>query len=63
MHERIGVLYGGKSHERPGSLISGAAVMEALRRRHYDVLPIDPAVDDVSSALRSVSRAFIALHG
>jgi D-alanine-D-alanine ligase len=63
MSERIGVLYGGKSHERPGSLISGAAVIETLQRRGHDVILIDPARNGLPTAICTVDKIFIALHG
>ena len=61
--KRIGVFYGGRSHERAGSLISGAAVIDALKRLQYEVISIDPGAQHLPSVLRKIDRAFIALHG
>jgi D-alanine-D-alanine ligase len=60
---RVGVLYGGRSKERPGSLRSGVAVMEALTRIGYEVVPIDPQEPAFTSALDGIDCAFVALHG
>ncbi|MBI4715442.1 MAG: D-alanine--D-alanine ligase [Nitrospirae bacterium] len=62
--KRVGVLMGGMSSEREISLKSGRLVAEALKRRGYDVVPLD--VDrEVAAALRreKVEAVFIALHG
>ena len=62
---RVAVLYGGASAEREVSLVSGAGVLEALRRRGVDAQGIDRG-DDVIDRLMSgngFDRAFIALHG
>jgi D-alanine-D-alanine ligase len=62
--KRVGVLLGGISAEREVSLKTGDAIVEALRSRGHDVLPI--YVDrDVDRALRKnpIDVAFIALHG
>ena len=61
---KIGVLLGGLSSERDVSLRTGEAVLEALRKRGHDAVPI--YVDrDVDVALRQerIDVAFIALHG
>jgi D-alanine-D-alanine ligase len=61
---KVAVLLGGTSVEREISLISGNAVLAALRRRGIDATGIDPR--EVSLAgLRAdgFDRAFIALHG
>jgi D-alanine-D-alanine ligase len=61
---KIGVLLGGLSSEREVSLRTGEAVLNALRDRGHDVIPI--YVDhDVDVALRQeqIDVAFIALHG
>ena len=39
----IAVLFGGISTERNVSLVGGKAVIEALRRKGHNVIPIDPA--------------------
>jgi D-alanine-D-alanine ligase len=41
---KITVLMGGDSPERDVSLVSGQAVVEALRRRGHDVCSVDPAL-------------------
>jgi D-alanine-D-alanine ligase len=62
--KRIGVLLGGEPPERDVSLRSGEAVLEALRERGHDVVPLF-ADRDLDLALRQerVDVAFIALHG
>lgn len=62
--KRVGVLLGGISAERDVSLKSGEAIVEALRARGHDVVPI--YVDrDIDRVLRAtpIDVAFIALHG
>jgi D-alanine-D-alanine ligase len=61
--QHIGVLYGGRSQERPGSLLSGRFVIESLERLEYSVIPIDPLTDNLLLLLNNVSRVFLALHG
>ena len=61
---RVAVLYGGTAAERPVSLRSGAAVLDALVSRGVDAHGIDPAevpVDELSRA--GFDRVFIVLHG
>lgn len=61
---RVGVLMGGLGPEKDVSLVTGEAVVRALRTRGHDVTPI--YVDrDIDQVLRQVSIdvAFIALHG
>ncbi|HYL02072.1 MAG TPA: D-alanine--D-alanine ligase [Steroidobacteraceae bacterium] len=61
---RVAVLYGGDSSEREISLLSGNAVLEALRRRGVDAHPFDPrdqALGDLTSG--GFQRVWIALHG
>jgi D-alanine-D-alanine ligase len=63
---KIAVLSGGPSCEREVSLISGNAVLAALKERGYDAFLVDPDVrGDFAVSLKSagVSAAFIALHG
>ena len=58
------MLLGGKSAEREVSLMSGAAVLEALRSRGIDAHGFDPAQRPLEDLLREgFARAFIALHG
>ena len=61
---KIAVLLGGPSAEREISLLSGNAVLKALRERGVDAHPFDPAernLFDLKS--EGYSRVFIALHG
>lgn len=61
---KVAVLLGGQSAEREISLMSGAAVLKALRARGVDAHRID-AADDLVATLQSgaFDRAWIALHG
>jgi D-alanine-D-alanine ligase len=61
---RVGVLLGGRSSEREISLMSGRAVLEALRSKGIDAHPFDPYLQSVTELERSgFERVFIALHG
>jgi D-alanine-D-alanine ligase len=61
---RVAVLMGGPSAEREISLISGRAVLEALRSRGVQAEPFDPAERELFDLKREgFKRAFIALHG
>jgi D-alanine-D-alanine ligase len=61
---RVAVLMGGPSAEREISLISGKAVLEALRSRGVDAHPFDPAERELFELKREAfHRVFIALHG
>lgn len=61
---KVAVLLGGKSAEREVSLMSGAAVLEALSSRGIDAHGFDPAQRPLEDLLREgFARAFIALHG
>ena len=61
---RVGVLYGGRSSEREISLMSGRAVLEALRGRGIDAHAFDPGLQAMAELERSgFARVFIALHG
>ncbi|MBI4754257.1 MAG: D-alanine--D-alanine ligase [Betaproteobacteria bacterium] len=61
---KVAVLMGGASAERAISLLSGNAVLEALRRQGVDAHAFDPAERSLCE-LRAAgfARAFIALHG
>lgn len=61
---RVAVLFGGKSAERPVSLKSGQAVLEALQSAGVEAFGIDVG-DDFLQRLVSekIDRAFIVLHG
>jgi D-alanine-D-alanine ligase len=62
--KRIGVLLGGRSSEREISLKSGAAVRDALIRKGYTVVPIDPATRLIETlTAERIDVAFIVLHG
>jgi len=61
---RIGVLLGGLSSERDVSLKTGESILEALRGRGHEAIPV--YVDrDLDRALRAtpIDVAFLALHG
>ena len=61
---RVAVLYGGTAAERPVSLRSGAAVLDALVSRGVDAHGIDPAEVPVGELLEAgFDRVFIVLHG
>jgi D-alanine-D-alanine ligase len=61
---RVAVLYGGTSAEREISLLTGAAVLAALRRRGVDAHGFDPAERELGELRREgFARAWIALHG
>ena len=63
-HGRVAVLMGGPSAEREISLISGKAVLAALRSRDVDAHPFDPAERELFELKREgFARVFIALHG
>jgi D-alanine-D-alanine ligase len=61
---RVAVLMGGPSAEREISLISGKAVLAALRSRDVDAYAFDPAERELFELKREgFKRVFIALHG
>lgn len=61
---KVAVLLGGPSAEREISLLSGNAVLNALRERGVDAHPFDPAERDLFELRRDAyARVFIALHG
>ncbi|HEX5804797.1 MAG TPA: D-alanine--D-alanine ligase, partial [Macromonas sp.] len=61
---KVAVLMGGYSGEREVSLMSGAGVLQALRRQGVDAHAFDPSERDLSELKRDgFARAFIALHG
>jgi len=61
---KVAVLLGGQSAEREISLLSGQAVLQALKRRGVDAHALDVGADvcDVLKA-EAFDRVFIALHG
>jgi D-alanine-D-alanine ligase len=61
---RVGLLYGGTSSEREVSLMSGAAVHQAMLNAGVDVVAIDAGADLLQELPRqNLDLAFIALHG
>jgi D-alanine-D-alanine ligase len=61
---KVAVLLGGPSAEREISLLSGNAVLKALRERGVDAHPFDPAERSLADlATEGFARVFIALHG
>ena len=62
---KVAVLMGGQSAERDISLISGAAVLQALQAAGVDAHAVDPAECNLHEVLVNggFERAFIALHG
>ncbi|MEO8487565.1 MAG: D-alanine--D-alanine ligase [Betaproteobacteria bacterium] len=61
---KVAVLLGGPSAEREVSLMSGTAVVAALRERAVDAHAFDPAERDLWELRRDgYLRVFIALHG
>lgn len=61
---KVALLMGGLSAEREISLISGHAVLQALRARGVDVTPIDVGADIAEVLARSrFDRVFNILHG
>ncbi len=62
--KRIGVLMGGISSERDISLKSGNLVASSLKRRGYEVVPVDMGIDLPAKIDEwCIEAAFIALHG
>src|SRR5712671_1960915 len=61
---KVAVLMGGRSSEREISLLSGNAVLGALRERGVDAHPFDPKERQMADLRReNFDRVFIALHG
>ncbi|HEX4388130.1 MAG TPA: D-alanine--D-alanine ligase [Steroidobacteraceae bacterium] len=61
---RVAVLFGGDSSEREISLLSGNAVLEALKRRGVDAHAFDPRDRALGELLAGgFARVWIALHG
>lgn len=62
---RVAVLMGGWSAERPVSLQSGQAVLDALLRQGVNAFAIDVSKETILQDLsnESIDRVFIALHG
>ena len=61
---KVAVLLGGPSAEREISLLSGNAVLAALREKGVDAHPFDPKERPLHAlAAEGFERVFIALHG
>ncbi len=61
---KVAVLFGGTSAERDVSLMSGAAVLQALQSQGVNAFAIDPAERPLQELkAEGVDRCFIALHG
>ncbi|NIA19651.1 MAG: D-alanine--D-alanine ligase [Xanthomonadaceae bacterium] len=62
--KKIGVLLGGISAEREVSLKTGAAILDSLKRQHFQVVGIDVG-RDICRQLQAenIEVAFLALHG
>jgi D-alanine-D-alanine ligase len=61
---RVAVLFGGDSSEREISLLSGKAVLEALKTRGVDAHAFDPRDEALAELLaQRFERVWIALHG
>jgi D-alanine-D-alanine ligase len=61
---KVAVLMGGPSAEREISLISGKAVLAALREKGVDAHAFDPKERDILELRREgYERVFVALHG
>jgi D-alanine-D-alanine ligase len=60
---QITVLYGGPSAEREVSLVSGKAVIDALRSMGHDVFPSDVSPSDLSGLDHPADVIFPVLHG
>lgn len=61
--ERVGVIYGGRSPERPVSLETGEALAEALRGGDYEVEEYDFPADRGEFESAPPAVALLALHG
>jgi len=60
----VGVLYGGTSSEREISLLTGEAIIQALKNQGIDTVAIDVQDNLIKSISNAqLDRAFIALHG
>jgi D-alanine-D-alanine ligase len=60
---KITVLYGGPSAEREVSLVSGKAVIQALRSMGHEVFPSDISPSDLSGLDHPADVIFPVLHG
>ncbi|MGD0390305.1 MAG: D-alanine--D-alanine ligase, partial [Tepidisphaeraceae bacterium] len=60
---KVTVLYGGPSAEREVSLVSGQAVIDALRSVGHEVFPSDISPSDLSGLDHPADVIFPVLHG
>src|SRR5215470_7862616 len=61
---RVAVVFGGDSSEREISLLSGQAVLAALKERGVDAHPFDPRDLPLAELLvQRFERVWVALHG
>ncbi|TCO55663.1 D-alanine--D-alanine ligase family protein [Actinocrispum wychmicini] len=60
---RVGVIYGGTSPERAGSLASGESASKALSSNGWNVTLLDLADIDITHLKADIDVAFLALHG
>src|SRR6476469_9152915 len=61
---RVAVLFGGDSSEREISLLTGNAVLAALKRRGVDAHSFDPRDQELTQLIKQrFDRVWIALHG
>ena len=60
---KVTVLYGGPSAEREVSLVSGAAVIDALTSMGHDVFASDISPFDLTGLDRFAEVVFPVLHG
>ncbi|MCO4747454.1 MAG: D-alanine--D-alanine ligase [Proteobacteria bacterium] len=61
---RVAVLMGGLSSERPVSLETGRAVLDALIERGWNAVPIDVGRDLAAQLVKhDINAAWVALHG
>ncbi|MDR1522672.1 MAG: D-alanine--D-alanine ligase [Endomicrobium sp.] len=63
-NKKIGVLYGGMSSEREIAILSGKAVLKALKKMKLDVCGIDVDKNIIEKIKKEkIDIAYIALHG
>lgn len=60
---KIAVIFGGRSKEKPGSLVSGKTVYKSLKKQGFNVFPVDPAEEDEIEELKKADVVFLILHG
>ena len=61
---KVGVIYGGNSSEREISLLTGTAIVKALKNQGIETVVIDIKDQSIESiAAANMDRAFIAVHG